>query len=211
MRKNYTPHPKPKKKFIKVDKEKRLRVISQKRFTAMTEDYFTLDSSLFHNILEIYMQACNGNYTQAARFIGVTRLTLIRWRDQDYTPPAHQWYHVDNLVKATRLVLLEWRKASSRELLSKASDMSDRLSKLIRDYKLADDQDLKQLEGSDPKTYLLSLFRETHMISTTQLRQEGRFSMRVLRLAARELHLQQSTSGFGAEKETVYELPEDED
>jgi len=203
----YIPHPKKQKIYIKISPNKRTRVLTHERFTTLARIQFSLEADEFKELLEIYMRAMNGNYSQASRLLGVSRSTLIRWRDDDHIPPQGQWYWPIVMAEVTKTILGEWRKLSSTKMQDLRQDIVRDLNKTLRLYQgQTNDYD----PGTDnPKTYLLSLFRRYDEISTAHIEREGKFSKRTISNAAKELGLQRRTEGFGPDKETLYSLPED--
>lgn len=204
----YDPHPRKKNTYIKTDVTKRIRVITHKQFQALTK-LATIEPDEFTELLDVYMQACNGNYSQAARLLGVSRSTLLRWREEKHIPPDAQWYWPMVITSATKTILAEWRKLSSTKMQTRRQELTTELNAIIRRYNAKTEEYDPDIDN--PRTYLLSLFRTHEDVSTALIAREGRYSKRTISIAAKSLGLQRRTEGFGENKETLYSLPENDE
>lgn len=161
-------------------------------------------------LMDLLFVACKENNAQCARLMDVNRKTWLRWTKE--TPTG--WYYPMILrfaIKHTLAAMIAQRRTTSRKF---QQSILDSLSKIPRSTELEEEISTIAYEARGCQRHLRELL-QTGGKYWSVIQNPGNcggYSRQMLRIAAKQLGVVKRQEGFGADKDSFWRLPnEDED
>lgn len=161
-------------------------------------------------LLDLLFEAQKGNNAQCARLLGIHTRTWKKWA---HTPPT-EWYWsivLREAIKHTLASIVAQRRASSKKF---QRSILEALSKIPRHREFEEEISDMAYDIRGAELHLRNLLQPGGMWWSDIQRPAncGGYTRQTLRKAAKALHVVKTQEGFGADKDSFWRLPsEDED
>lgn len=177
-----------------------------------------LDIKTFVTLFRAVMRyGFNDNYSQAARFLCITRQQAKRWTEQiddGITPTVKNHWMNDILVKLSQTLIQKLSTHSRKAYRERAYRLRSELRGLkLFTVKYTPDGHQQELPDetadADAPRLILSILNEApgQTMTLQQLMLSTSYSKQTIRTAADRLCLTKDVRGFGPDKQAYYSIP----